>query len=84
VRDETELEQAGEGSVDAMEIDAEQRDDAHAPIEGRAMAVSGEREEDEDGDGVGSDVVQPPVVQQAVVEPAEAAFGPPQEVGAWG
>lgn len=73
---EPEIEQAIERAVHPPEIDAEQPDDSFAPVGGSAEPVRREREQDEHSDGVGPDLDEPSLMQQRVVEPAEATLRP--------
>ena len=73
VGDEVEVEQAVERLVEVGSLHAQGQGHRLAPVEGRAGAVGREREQRERSDTLRSEEAEPPLVQEAGVEPAEAA-----------
>ena len=82
VRDESELEEAREGAVDAIAVEAEEAPHALATVERRAVLVLLALAADEHGGCVGCEAREPTVVEEVGLEPAEgAAARPAQELG---
>jgi len=79
--EEAELQESSERAVEPGAVESQGRGHACAAEKGGAVAVGGECEEHEHRDRIRTELGEPALVQEPVVEPAEAALWRAQEPG---
>lgn len=65
--------------IDTGDIEAQRDGHLGSAEEGRSVAIRSKRQQHEDSDGVGTEIGEPAVVQETVVEPAKASDRSTQE-----
>jgi hypothetical protein len=81
VGDETQLQQSRQSLINFLTTHAQFFSHALSAVEGRAVSIGGQSEQDQYGCSLGAQSGEPSVVQQAILKPAEAAGGLSDEIG---
>ncbi len=72
---EAQLEQAPQRLINLCTTHAQSLGHAFSAVEGGAVSIGGQGEQDEYGSPLGAESRQPVLAEQAIVKPAEAAGG---------